>query len=263
MPSVLAIAAHPDDIEFLFAGTMLQLAAAGWDLHYVNLCDGSKGSTTTDNETTARVRTEEAQAACEVLGAKWYPPIFADMEAAYRHEHVRKVSAYVRQAQPSIVLTHSPSDYMEDHEISCRLAVTAAFTHAMPNFPSDPAEQTFAHGIRVHHAQPYGNRTPLGEKITPHYFVDTTDVIDRQLESLACHASQKQWLDESQGLGSYLDQMKKLAAEVGHMSGRFRFAEGWRRREHLGFCDSDHDPLPEALGDLACRPVGRDSGANS
>ena len=263
MPSVLAIAAHPDDIEFLFAGTMLRLSAAGWQLHYVNLCDGSKGSTTTDNETTARVRTEEAQAACKVLGAKWYPPIFADMEATYRDEYVRQVSAYVRQAQPSIVLTHSPSDYMEDHEISCRLAVTAAFTHAMPNFHSDPNEPTYSQGVRVYHAQPYGNRTPLGDRVTPHYYVDTSEVIDQQLDSLACHASQKQWLDESQGLGSYLDKMKELAAEVGTMSGRFPFAEGWRRREHLGFCGPEHDPLPEALGKFVCRPFVRDSGASS
>ena len=50
MPSALAIAAHPDDIEFLYAGTMLQLGRRGWDLHYINLCDGSRGSTTMNQQ---------------------------------------------------------------------------------------------------------------------------------------------------------------------------------------------------------------------
>lgn len=249
MPSVFAIAAHPDDIEFLFAGTLLQLAAAGWDLHYANLCDGSRGSTTMDRETCARVRLEESRAACDVLGAKLYPPIDVDMEAQYSPENVRRVAAYIRQAKPSIVLTHAPVDYMEDHQNTCRLAVTAAFTHAMPNFETDPAEPIYEHPVTVYHAQPYGNRTPLGEIIRPHYYVDTTDVIERQVESLACHASQKQWLDESQGLDSYLLQMRRLAAEVGRWSGKFEYAEGWRRREHLGFCGPDDDPLRDALKD--------------
>jgi len=61
MPAALAIAAHPDDIEFLFAGTMLLLAERGWDLHYMNLADGSRGSTTLDNETCAATRLKEAQ----------------------------------------------------------------------------------------------------------------------------------------------------------------------------------------------------------
>ena len=56
MPSALAIAAHPDDIEFLYAGTMLQLGERGWDLHYINLCDGSRGSTTMNQQECAATR---------------------------------------------------------------------------------------------------------------------------------------------------------------------------------------------------------------
>ena len=81
MPSVLAIAAHPDDIEFLFAGTMLQLAKRGWDVHYMNLCDGSRGSTTMGQQECAETRLAEAKNACEILGAEFYPPIYSDMEA--------------------------------------------------------------------------------------------------------------------------------------------------------------------------------------
>ena len=111
MPAVLAIAAHPDDIEFLFAGAMLQLAKRGWELHYINLCDGSKGSTTMNREKCAATRLEEAKRACQVLGAKFYGPIYPDMEASYTTANLNKVAAVVRMAKPTIVLTHSPSDY--------------------------------------------------------------------------------------------------------------------------------------------------------
>ena len=248
MPSVIAIVAHPDDIEFLFAGTLLRLGDLGWDVHYCNLCDGSKGSTTMDNRRCAEVRTEESKAACRLLNATFYPPIYADMESIYTPANLNRVAAYVRQSRADVVLTHSPIDYMEDHEVACRLAVSAAFSHAMPNLHTDPPTETYDHPVTVYHAQPYGNVTPMGEPVTPSYFVDTTDVIDRQVDALACHASQKAWLDQSQGLDSYLETMKELAAQVGRMSGRFKYAEGWRRRNHLGFCGPNHDPLRKALG---------------
>ena len=250
MPTVLAICAHPDDIEFYMAGAMLQLAKRGWELHYINLCDGSRGSTTMGPEECAATRLAEAKRACDVLGATFYPPIFPDMEAAYTPDNLKKVAAVVRKARPSIVLTHSPQDYMEDHEVSCRLAVSAAFAHGMPNLVSDPPVEVFMEPVTVYHAQPVGNTTPLGELVYPHLYVDETDVIDRKVEALACHASQKRWLDESQGQDSYLDTLRQLSRQVGKMSGKFEYAEGWRRRSHWGFCGPDDDPLATALHDV-------------
>jgi LmbE family N-acetylglucosaminyl deacetylase len=250
MPSVLTIAAHPDDIEIYMAGAMLQLAKRGWDLHYMNLCDGSRGSTTMNEQECAATRLEEAKRACEVLNATFYAPIYADMEACYTTENLKKVAAVVRMAKPTILLTHSPSDYMEDHEIACRLAVSAAFAHGMPNLPSDPPVDVYMEPVTVYHAQPVGNTTPLGQLVTPHIYVDETEVIDQKIQALACHASQKQWLDESQGLDSYLDTARELSMEVGKMSGKFKYAEGWRRHSHWGFCGPDDDPLAEALADI-------------
>ncbi len=247
MPSVLAIAAHHDDIEFVMAGTMLKLAELGWDLHYMDIADGCRGSTTMDRATTAAVRLEEARTAAGILGAKFYPPICPDMEIAYTTPLLRKVAAVVRQVKPTIVLTHSPVDYMEDHENACRLAVTAAFTHGMPNFESDPPTEVYMDPVTVYHAQPVGNATPLGEPVIPHLFVDVTSVIDKKAEALIAHASQKQWLDESQGMDSYVQTMRDGSQAVGKMSGVYAFAEGWRRREHWGFCGPNDDPLAQAL----------------
>jgi N-acetylglucosamine malate deacetylase 1 len=247
MPSVLAIAAHPDDIEFVMAGTMLLLAKQGWDLHYLNVADGSKGSAVTGCEETARVRLIEAQQAANMLGAKFYPPIGRDMELAFDQPTLRRVAAVVRQAQPQIVLTHAPSDYMEDHENTCRLAVTAAFCYGMPNFETDPPTATYRGPVTIYHAQPHGNRTPMCEVVKPHFAVDIANVLEKKEASLACHASQKDWLDASQGMGSYIQTMRDLCSEVGRMSGKFAIAEGWRRRQHWGYCNLTDDPLRNAL----------------
>jgi S-(hydroxymethyl)glutathione dehydrogenase/alcohol dehydrogenase len=69
MPSVLALFAHPDDIEFVAAGTMLQLQKRGWDLHYMNLCTGNGGSVQMDGPTTTRTRLAEGEEAARILGA--------------------------------------------------------------------------------------------------------------------------------------------------------------------------------------------------
>ncbi|MGC4004589.1 MAG: PIG-L family deacetylase [Pirellulales bacterium] len=127
MPSVLALFAHPDNIEFVAAGTMLLLAERGWASHYCCLCSGNCGSNETDAETTRAIRGQEAHRAAEMLGATWYPPLADDLELMYDVETLRRVAALVRVVRPTIVLTHAPFDYMEDHMTAARLAVTATF----------------------------------------------------------------------------------------------------------------------------------------
>jgi hypothetical protein len=117
----------------------------------------------------------------------------------------------------------------------------------MPNFPVDPPRQPVANQVAVYHAQPYNNREPLGKVLEPDLVVDVTDLNDKKREMLAKHASQRTWLDESQGLDSYLDTMTKLDEEVGRMTGLYKYAEGWRRHLPMGFCDPEFDPLREAL----------------
>ena len=128
MPSVLAVFAHPDDIEFVAAGTLLLLKEKGWDLHYMNLCTGSCGSVVLGAQELSRVRLAEARASAHLLGAKFYAPICDDLELSYSTPFLRKVTAVVRESRASILLTHSPADYMEDHTFASRLAVTAAFS---------------------------------------------------------------------------------------------------------------------------------------
>ena len=250
MPSALAIAAHPDDIEFVMAGTLLLLKEAGWEIHYFNLSTGNMGSTVMSAGETARVRSREAQAAAKALMAKWHAPICDDMQIFYTDENIRRVCAVVREAQPSVVLTHALSDYMEDHMITARLAVTATFTRGIPNYRSKPQLKPSLQAVTIYHAMPHGQCTPMREPVQPELYVDTTRVHAVKRAALACHASQKEWLDATQGQDNYLNTMDAFSRTLGRQARKFQHAEGWTRHLHYGFGAADDDPLRETLGRL-------------
>ncbi len=244
---VLAAASHPDDIEFMMAGTMLRLKECGAELHMLNIANGNLGTTEYDIETIGRMRWEEAQDAARVLGATMWPPIVGDLEVFYTRELVARVCAVVRQVKPDVMLVSSPQDYMEDHINAQRLAVTAAFFRCMPNFTTIPDVPAWLDSqITVYHAQPYGLCDQLRKPVRAEYYVDIEPVLAQKRHALAQHRSQQRWLDESQG-NQYLDEMESQAREMGRRSGRFTYAEGWRRHLHLGFCLPDTDPLGELL----------------
>lgn len=250
MKSALAIFSHPDDIEFGAAGTLLLLKDRGWDIHYFNICNGSGGSVQMDAPTLIVKRRLESEAAAKLLGATFHPPICDDVDLTYRTDYLRKVAAVVREARPSIVLTHSPQDYMEDHIISGRLAVTAAFCHGMPNVISDPPRDVYFDDVTLYHAMPHGLCDQLRQKLRAGLYVDTSSVHSRKRIALAAHESQKHWLDVSQGMDSYLVSMDESSRAVGRLSGKFELAEGWRRHLHFGFSGKEIDPLRDALSDL-------------
>ncbi len=134
-PRVLAIAAHPDDIEFHMAGTLILLGRAGYELHYMNIANGSCGTTQYSRGEIIRIRRAEAQAAAASIGAIFHESLTDDLAIFYEPTLLARVAATVREVAPEIVLTHSPADYMEDHQNAARLAATAAFARGMPNYP--------------------------------------------------------------------------------------------------------------------------------
>jgi LmbE family N-acetylglucosaminyl deacetylase len=250
----LAIAAHPDDIEFLMAGTLLLLRDAGWKIDYLNLSSGDLGSLSLSAPDTARVRRREARAAARLLGAVWHPPMCCDLRIFYDDQTLRKLCAVVRAVRPSVILTHSPQDYMEDHMNTSRLAVTAAFARGVKNYRTAPSRKPYLAPVTIYHASPHGLRDQLRRVVVPDMYVDTASVHATKREALGCHASQREFLDRTQGFDSYLAAMDGFSRELGRMSGRFAYAEGWRRHSHLGFCDEDADPLTDALGDKCSIP---------
>src|SRR5438067_3397116 len=117
-----AVAAHPDDIEFVMAGTLLLLGRAGFELHYMTIANGCCGSTEWDAAETARIRKREAESAATALGARFYPSLTDDLAIFYDRPTLARLAAIIRDVAPEILLVHSPVDYMEDHMNACRLA---------------------------------------------------------------------------------------------------------------------------------------------
>jgi LmbE family N-acetylglucosaminyl deacetylase len=244
---VLAAAAHPDDIEFMMAGTLLRMKEAGAEVHMWHLANGHCGTLRHTREEIVRLRAAEAGASARLAGAVSHPPLFDDLAVFYDAPSLARVGAVLREIRPAIVLTHSPRDYMEDHQNVCSLIVTAAFARGMRNFMTEPPRGTWDAPVAVYHALPHGLRDGLGQLVKPDAYVNTAEVLARKRAMLACHASQKEWLDASQGLDAYLNEMERMSAEVGRMSGRFTHAEGWRRHSTLGFGPEGFDPLKELL----------------
>lgn len=248
--TVLAMAAHPDDIEFGMAGTLLLLKRAGAEIHVCNLANGCYGSEVYSKEETARVRALEAQAAARLAGAVWHPPLFDDTQIFYDSPSLAKVTAVVRQVRPDILLTSSRSDYMEDHEYASRLACSAAFNRCLPSYVTDPPVPSYNHPVAVYHALPHGLMDMQRVPVVPDFIIDIGEVMALKREMLAQHKSQKEWLDATQGMDAYIDSMTDAASTVGTRYGGCAYAEGWRCHNHMGYCDANYAPLQTLLSDV-------------
>ena len=246
----LAICAHPDDIEFMMAGTLLLLGKAGYEIHYMTVANGCCGSVHYTRGKLAEMRRKESMAAARLAGAVFHESLVNDLEVFYDSKTLARLSAIVREIAPEIILTHYPEDYMEDHATTCRLAVMAAFTKGMPNFRTSPSRKAIDQDITLYHCPPHGLRSQLRKLIVPEIYVDIASVMDVKKAMLAEHRSQKDWLDKSQGLGSYVNTMVDLCREMGRLSKKFELAEGWVKHLHMGMSSQDSDPLAHALGKL-------------
>jgi len=247
----MAIVAHPDDIEFLMAGTLLLLRESGCETHYMTVANGSCGSQTLGPAAIRRKRRAEAREAARILGATFHEALVDDLQILYDYELLRQLGAVVREVQPAIVLVPSPQDYMEDHVNTCRLAVSALFARSAPNFKTLPSRAATHQEVTLYHGMPHGLRDPLRRRIVPGLFVDTGRVQEIKRRALAAHRSQQAYLRSTQRFPTTVETMDAMAREVAQMSGRFEYAEGWRRHSHIGFCRENADPLRDALGD-AC-----------
>ena len=258
--TAFAVAAHPDDVEFSMAGTLSLLAKAGFEPHMMNLSRSSLDSNELPEPEITAIRRQEAERAADVIDAVYHPPMADDLLILYEERLLREMVAVVREIRPTIVLLPSPNDYMEDHTNTARLVVTACFSRGMRHFRSIPPRDASDQDVYLYHAQPHLNRDGMRRLVVPSLFVDITSEMDTKREMLGCHESQRQWLDETQGLDDYLENMRRSSAEVAQMSGRpaWKYAEGFRQHSHVGFSSRDRDVLAEVLGDrIACRHAER------
>src|ERR1051326_7090706 len=78
--TAIAIGAHPDDIEFYMAGTLLLLKEAGYEIHYMTVASGSCGSLQESAAVMRRVRRKESERAASILGAHYHRSLTDDLE---------------------------------------------------------------------------------------------------------------------------------------------------------------------------------------
>ena len=246
--TILALAAHPDDIEFMMAGTLFRLRDLGYEVHYMNVANGSCGTIEYSYDDIVRMRRAEAIAAAGYMRAVYHESLVDDFGIFYQDDLIRKVAAVIRAIKPEMVFLPSMEDYMEDHMNAARIGVTAAFAKGCPNYASIPPMDAIQMDVVLYHAMPSGLRDMMGTPIVPSLFVDIGSVMDRKTAMLGMHKSQQSWLDTSQGMNEYLLTMESMSRQVGTLSGKYEFAEGWRLHNHLGYSRTALDPLGDLFG---------------
>src|SRR4051794_41636836 len=130
---ILSVLAHPDDAEFLCAGTLIRLAQEkGWRVHVASMTPGDCGSAELPADRIAEVRRAEGARAAALVGATYHCLEERDLRIFYAEEPLAKVTRLLREVRPRIVLTHSPADYLLDHEVTSTLTRAAAVDTAGP-----------------------------------------------------------------------------------------------------------------------------------
>jgi LmbE family N-acetylglucosaminyl deacetylase len=182
MMNVLAIGAHPDDLDVCCGGTLLRLAATGNNVSMCVVTDG-RGHPLGDPERVAALRRSEAQASADIVGAqlRWlglHDGALID-DVPTRHKFIQ----LMLDTSPDLIITHQPEDYHSDHVVTSRL-VTATIQMAWAPPPGLIGEP-------VRKPVPVAFMTPAnGINFTPEEYVDVTEVWERKIEMVLCHRSQ-------------------------------------------------------------------------
>lgn len=243
----LAVLAHPDDAEFLCAGTMIRLVREhGWEAHIATMTPGDCGSAELPPEEISRIRREEGRRAAAHLGGAYHCLEERDLLVCYNEGTLQRVTRLLREVRPKVVFTHSPTDYMLDHEMTSTVTRAAAFAAPVPNFlHGQDSLPPLEHIPHLYYCDPLEGKDPLGREVPPAFCVDISAVIDTKAQMLACHASQREWLLKHHGLDQYILAMRDWAAKRGREHG-VAFAEGLR--QHLGHSYPQENLLGRLLG---------------
>lgn len=230
---VLAIHAHPDDVEFQCAGTLALLKQAGCHITIATMTPGDCGSKDLGPEKIAAVRREEGRRAAELIGAVYDCLEFRDLSIVVDNDSKRRVTEAVRRHRPRLVFTAPPVDYMDDHEATSRLVRDACFNASCPNYSTRQWEPAAPLDWIPHlvYVDPVEGIDLWGNAIRPQFYVDATSVYQVKREMLVCHDSQRTWLRAQHGVDEYLDSQERWSRQRGKEIG-VEHAEAFR--QHLG-----------------------------
>src|SRR5438105_9739749 len=166
---VLSVLAHPDDAEFLCAGTLLRLVREhGWQAHIASMTPGDCGSAELPPNEISRVRRAEGARAAEMMGARYHCVEEHDLRIFYCEPALDRVTRLLREVRPQVVLTHSPADYMLDHEMTSTVVRAAAFAAPVPNFLRDQGHgPALEHIPHLYYCDPIEGKDALGRDGAP------------------------------------------------------------------------------------------------
>ena len=230
MATILAIHAHPDDIEHLGAGTLALLANAGHTIRIVTATAGECGSAGPDLAATAAIRKGEAAAAAAMIGATYRCADLPDLGVFNDDAARRRITEMVRWAGAEIVIAASTVDYHPDHEAVGFLARDACFAASVPNYATGPAAPLAAIP-HLYVMDPIGGRDRDGVVVNPHFGVDIGAVFETKAAMLSRHESQHAWVAKQHGITDHLASMRAYSQRRGQDFG-CAAAEGFRQYTH-------------------------------
>jgi len=230
MTSILAIHAHPDDIETLCAGTLALLAAGGHRLVIATVTAGDCGSGETSAAETARIRKSEAAAAAAMIGAAYRCVGVGDL-AVFNDDPTRRlVTETIRWARPEIVITSAPADYHPDHEATSMLVRDACFAAPAPNYRAGDSAPLNAIP-HLYYMDPIGGRDRDGNRVAPEFGVNIEAWFETKQRMLSAHESQTSWLKKHHNIDDPLEAMTSWSRRRGKHLG-VTFGEGFRQYRH-------------------------------
>ncbi len=217
--NVLAIVAHPDDMEFCCAGTLSKCVKRGDRVICCHVSSGSLGSVSIPPEELRPMRAAEAKVAGALAGIEVIYGGFDDLEIYDNNKEARdRIVDVIRYANPDFIITHYPEDYMPDHTAVSRLVFDASFTATLPNYTDYPHVYSAVDGEPAKLCPIYYMTSEGGINFDPTEFVDVTDEMDLKIEMLKCHKSQIEWLSDHADSDS-IDQLKYVGKFRGMQCG--------------------------------------------
>ena len=217
---ILAVGAHPDDLELLCGGTLAKYGDKGHEVFMAHLCSGNMGGKNIKPEELAKIRDSEAKKAAGLIGAQALGPIAGDVELYPTREMRIEVVDIIRYCKPDVIFTHSPNDYMSDHVITGQLVFDAAFTATLPNFKTKYKAHESIMPI-------FCMDVWAGVGFEPTDYVDITEFVETKRKMFLCHESQDKWTKDHHQTEPvvFLETMAKFrGAQCG-----VEYAEAFRR----------------------------------
>lgn len=218
---VLAIGAHPDDIEILCAGTMVKFAKLGHEVFICHVCDGSKGSNMYTSEELAIIRRKEAIESANIIGATSLTANIPDGELIVDLESRVKIIDVLRQTDPDLVITHSPDDYMSDHVNVSKLVFEVIYLANLGLWKTSFPPTTKLPFL-------YYMDTLSGLDFMPYEYVDITDTIETKIEMMMKMKSQLSWLKDMHN--SNADEFIRIVARFRGFQAGVDYAEAFTQK---------------------------------